>query len=231
MVNIPGRREPHSGDPRLYSLQGKRVHRPVQPEKHIQEAEGVELVDRQEIPLPFRYHKMKSAKNKIGQRAAEFVQDGDVIFVDASTTAEYLGRHLVDKKDITVITNNMALVMFLGEYDIKAICLGGSVVEEPCMLMGVETTRNAMQYHVDKAFFSTGAISSAGKIGDCDMYYMLHQIMIENAEQSFFLADHDKIDKPYTLVHALGKGDYIITDYRFDEKVKEKYKHVTFVEV
>ena len=28
---------------------------------------GVELIDRQDISLPFRYHKMKSAKNKIGR--------------------------------------------------------------------------------------------------------------------------------------------------------------------
>ncbi len=104
-------------------------------------------------------------------------------------------------------------------------------MEAPSMLMGVETTRNAMQHHVDKMFFSTAAISSDGKIGDNDTYYLLHQIMLENAEQCFFLADHDKINKPYTLVHTLAVGDYIITDYQFDEAVKEKYKHVTFVEV
>ena len=192
---------------------------------------GVELIDRQDISLPFRYHKMKSAKNKIGQKAAEFVQDGDTIFVDASTTTEFLGKHLTDKKDITVITNNMALVMFLSEYNINIICLGGSVVEAPCMLMGTDTISNAMHYHADKAFFSTGAISSKGTIGGCDTYYMLHQIMIENAKQSFFLADHDKIDKPYQLIHTLSEGDYIITDYHFDAAVKGKYKYITFVEI
>ena len=84
---------------------------------------GVELVEQKGISLPFRYHKMKSAKNKIAQKAAELVQDGDVIFVDASTTAEYMGRYLVEKENITVVTNNMALVMFLSEYDVNVISL------------------------------------------------------------------------------------------------------------
>lgn len=191
---------------------------------------GVELLEKTSVPLPFRYHKMKSAKNKIGQRAAEFVQDGDTIFVDASTTAEYLGRHLTDKKDVTVITNNMALVMFLNEYHIEAVCLGGNVVETPSMLMGAETIENAGRHHVDKMFFSTGAVTSDGKIGENDLYYPLHRIMMENADRCFYLVDHDKVDKPYKWVHYLKEGDYIITDYRFDEVVKEKYKHVTFVE-
>lgn len=192
---------------------------------------GVELIQQKGIALPFRYHKMKSAKNKIGQKAAEFVQDGDTVFLDGSTTAEYMGRHLIDKKDITVITNNMALVMFLGEYNIHAVCLGGSVVEAPCMLMGVETIENARRYHVDKMFFSTGAITSDGKIGDTELYYLLHRTMQENADRCFYLADHEKINVPYKMVHSLSEGDYIIADYRFDDAVKEKYKNVIFVEV
>lgn len=192
---------------------------------------GVELLEEQSVPVPFRYHKMKSVKNKIGQKASEFVSDGDIIFVDAGTTTEYMGRHLIDKKDITVITNNMALVMFLSQYQIHAICLGGSVVEPPSMLMGAETMENAMHYHVDKAFFSTASVSMEGVIGDTDLYYFLRHIMLENAKQRFYLADHDKVDKPYTRVHRLSEGDFMITDYRFSAETKEKYTYLHFVEV
>lgn len=139
---------------------------------------GVELIEQKGVALPFRYHKMKSVKNKIGQKAAEYVKDGDTVFMDASTTAEYMGRYLIDKKDITVITNNMALVMYLCEHNIHTVCLGGEVVEKPHMLDGIETVENARQYHADKMFFSTTSMTNDGKLGDGDHYYQLHLAML-----------------------------------------------------
>lgn len=192
---------------------------------------GVELAEPKGVPVSFRYHKMKSAKSKIGQKAAEFVQDGDTIFIDASTTSEYMGRHLIDKKDITVITNNMALVMFLCEFNVHVICLGGEVAEKPHMLSGIETVENARRYHANKMFFSTASFTEDGRIGNGPLYYQLHLIMLENADQCFYLADHEKVGQPYKRIFNMSELDYIVTDYHFGQEVKEKYPDVTFVEV
>lgn len=191
---------------------------------------GVELVEPKNVPLLFRYHKMKSAKNKIGQKAAEYVRDGDTIFVDASTTTEYMGRHLIDKKDITVITNNMALVMLLSEYNIRTICLGGEVMEKPSMLYSDETVENARHYHADKMFFSSGSFTADGKIGS-GVYYQLHRVMLENADQCFYLVDHEKFNQPFRRMYSFAEVDYIITDYQFEDSLKEKFEKVEFVEV
>ena len=61
---------------------------------------GVELIERKAVPLPFRYHKMRTAKAKLGKAAADLVCDGDTIFIDATTTTEFIGKHLTDKKEI-----------------------------------------------------------------------------------------------------------------------------------
>ena len=167
----------------------------------------------------------------LGQKAAEYVRDGDTVFVDASTTTEYMGRHLIDKKEITVITNNMALVMFLSEYNIRTICLGGEVVEKPYMLYGSETIENARHFHADKMFFSSGSFTADGRIGCSDTYYQLHRVMLENADQCFYLGDHEKINQPFKRVHSFAELDYIITDYRFEEELKGKFGDVEFVEV
>lgn len=58
---------------------------------------GVELIEKQDIPLVFRYHKMKAEKKRICKAAAELVKDGDVIFIDPSSTTEYITPYLVDK--------------------------------------------------------------------------------------------------------------------------------------
>ena len=86
---------------------------------------GVELSEAKSVPLIFRYHKMKSIKNKMGKAAADLIADGDTVFIDGSTTTECIGRYLTDKKELTVITNNAALVLYLSEYPIRVICLGG----------------------------------------------------------------------------------------------------------
>ena len=49
---------------------------------------GVELSEAKSVPLIFRYHKMKSIKNKMGKAAADLIADGDTVFIDGSTTTE-----------------------------------------------------------------------------------------------------------------------------------------------
>ena len=46
---------------------------------------GVELNENQSTPLVFRYHKMKASKIKIARKAAELIEDGDTVFIDAAT--------------------------------------------------------------------------------------------------------------------------------------------------
>lgn len=192
---------------------------------------GVELVKRKGVALPFRYHLMKPVKNKMGEMAASLVNDGDIIFVDGTTTTEYIGKYLVNKKDITVITTNISLVAYLSQYNIRCICLGGEMREAPSMLGGNLSIENAMKFNADICFFSTGGISEDGIIGN-GAYALLHTIMIKNSKKAYFLADHDKVgvQLPNNIV-SLGDIDGIITDYIFPDEIKEKFGNTEFIEV
>lgn len=192
---------------------------------------GVEIVKNKGVRLPFRYHKMKSVKTLLSKKAAEMVEDGDVIFIDGTTTTEYMGHFLEDKKDITVITNNIALVMHLAEMRIKVICLGGSVVEPPYMLCGADTVENASRYRADKVFFSSGCVSEEGFLDSGWAYAEMRQKMIENSDKVIYLADHEKITDVKGKTLCFSDVDVVITDFKFDEKVKEKYADVEFVEI
>ena len=195
---------------------------------------GVEFVEKSGVALPFRYHKMRSEKLKIGKRAAEFVKDGDVIFIDASTTAEYMAEFLRDKQDLTVITNNIALVMRLCEYNVRVICLGGEIVEMPCMLGGELAVESAMKYRVNKMFFASTSISEKGEIMEMGDYYLLHRIMLGNAQEIYYLADHEKIVKSVPSAKILCnlhsvKG--VISDYEFPQKLQSEYAATQFIQV
>ena len=171
---------------------------------------GVELVRSPYVPILFRANKMRSEKKHIGRVAASFVNDGDTIFIDGSTTAQCMEQYLIEKKRLTVITNNIMIAVNLSKYDIKVICLGGTIVEPPCMLFGTETVENAEKYKVDKMFFSTQAISSDGKIASGVYYDLLFRTVENNAREVFYLVDHKKIDRSFCRIYSdLSAIDYL----------------------
>lgn len=191
---------------------------------------GVELVKKKGVPLPFRYHKMKTAKSKIAKVAAEFVNDGDTIFIDASTTTEYIGKHLLERKNLTVITNNCAVVSLLSEHGIRVICLGGEIIEPPSLLGGELAAETAMKYNADKMFFSSGTVSHDGVIDSCRAYDLMHRVMASNSKEVYYLADHEKLDKPsYMNLFDFSKVNTVITDFDFSEEVKAKYSSTKFI--
>ena len=195
---------------------------------------GVEAVERKGVPIRFRYHKMRSAKLKIGKKAAELVKDGDVIFIDASTTAEYMLEFLLEKKNVKVLTNNVALVIRLSEAGIPVVCLGGEVVESPYMIDGEDTVQTAMRYRAKKAFFSTGFFTEDGRIGSAPTYHFLHTVMANNSSELYYLADHEKLnalsDKDKFLFD-FSRVTGVLSDYEFSDEIKRKYPNTTFYKV
>ena len=194
---------------------------------------GVELVEKQDIPLVFRYHKMKAEKKRICKAAAELVKDGDVIFIDPSSTTEYITPYLVDKNNIVVITSNIAIVAYLSDFsNIKTVCLGGEIFEPPSMLGGDLCVKNAMEYKADKFFFSTHGINDNGEIGGSGIYNLLTNVMARNSKEVIYLVDHEKVNlASKSVVMTVDSVDIIVTDYKFGENFKEKYNNTKFIEV
>lgn len=192
---------------------------------------GVEPTEAQGVSLLFRYAKSKPAKKRIGKCAAQLVRPNDVIFIDGATTTQYMGPYLTEIKDITVITNNMALATFLAEHGVQVVVLGGMIAEAPFMLDGDDTVDIANRYHADKCFFSASALSDTGEIGTGKKaYYALHQTMIRNSDRVFLLIDGEKLGRKYNrCLCNLSKIDCLISDHTFDEKFKQRYPNVQFI--
>ena len=195
---------------------------------------GAELAQTREIPIAFRYEHGKSVKKRIAKRASELVCDGDCIYVDASTTAQYMGEYLIEKKDVTVITNNMALAAFLSEYGKAVVVLGGRVAEAPYMLAGNDTVEMAARYKADKCFFATRDVTEEGEMSYTDdTYALMHKTMIRNSAQAVYLVDSDKVDRQggRVLLGDLSLVDTVISNHKFSNDTKRKFSGVEFVEI
>ena len=193
---------------------------------------GAELAEEKGTPLVFRYHKMRPVKRLIAEKAASLVQDGMTVFIDGSTTAQYMGQYLKSLRRLTVITNNLNLASYLSEAGVRSLCLGGEIVEPPYMIGGTEAVRQAGTHMADIVFFSTGSITSAGQILEGDVYFNLHQTMIHNAKQAVYLVDHQKVDVPSPrLVCDLSDIDVIVTDWAVPDAVKTAFADTRFIQV
>ena len=192
---------------------------------------GAEIVKSKGTPLVFRYHKMRPVKRLLAKKAAELVKEGMTVFIDGSTTAQYIGQYIKDVKNLKVITNNLNLISYLSECGVKCICLGGDIIESPYNTGGIDAAFQAKSYRADLAFLSTGGISADGKIFD-GVYLDLHRVMIENSEKAVFLIDHKKLDVAgERFLSDLSSIDILITDHKFGDDVKEKYKNTIFMEI
>ena len=193
---------------------------------------GVEIVEKAIPALPYRYDYMKKEKRHIGREGAKLINNGDTVFIGASTTTEYLAQFLLNKKDITVITHDLKLALNLGEEGIKTICLGGQIIEAPSMLAGTETIENTQKYHADKTFISVGNVSPDGQVGVSECFYLIYKTMIKNSKEVYLLVDRKKINTSITLeLCDFSKITGVISDYDFPESTKQKFKNTKFIYV
>ncbi len=192
---------------------------------------GVELVQAKGVPMDMRYHKMKHEKRLIAAAAAKYIKDGDVIFLDCSTTTQYIIEFIKHRKNLTVITNNVSAVSELSSHGITVICLGGKVAEPPYGLCSAETISNAMSYTANKVFFSTSAFYKNGEIG-AGFYRELIKAMMNNSKEAFFLADSNKLERSAPRILCdLSEIKYIFSDYEFTDDVKAKFSNTVFVTI
>ena len=74
------------------------------------------------------------AKQEIAKKAVSLIKEGQIIFLDQSSTAFYLANEIVNIKDLTVVTNNIEIMMLLSSSDINLMCSGGFLSEKKSQL-------------------------------------------------------------------------------------------------
>lgn len=182
---------------------------------------AVLVVDRNaEIPHSIRLADNSAAKSVIGKAAAGFVNNGDTIFLDSSTTALYLLPSLMDKTDLTVITNGLKTASALSQYrNIRTICTGGTLRENSLSFIGAHTRSCIDFYYVDKLFFSSRSISAKYGITDInEEEALVRREMLMHCNTAFALADSSKFGTLSRCnVCSCQKADFIITEAPFKE--------------
>ncbi len=153
-----------------------------------------------EIPLLFREDQQNAAKKAIAEKAAAFIHDGDVVFLDASSTAAYLVPHLERFHDIIVVTNSPKTSILLGERKIKNYCTGGLLLMHSIAYVGSEAERFVSTINADVFFFSSRGYTEGGTITDSsEREVVMKKAMLKNAAKSYYLCDSSKKNKKFAF--------------------------------
>jgi len=162
----------------------------------------------------FRMNHNVRCKEALCELAINFVEPGQAVMMDDSTTGLALADKLPTKKPLTVISNYRAVIDRLGSHDdMTVICLGGQYYSWSDSYMGYMTERMIKSLRADVLFMSASAIIDNVCFHQGDETASIKNAMFEVSAKRILYVDHSKFDK--RALHAvvpLAAFDIIIID-------------------
>ncbi len=150
----------------------------------------------------------------LAQAALSFVEPGATVIVNDGSMAAVLGGMLIEKRPLTVITNNYAVIEALsGERGMSLIALGGAYSPKYNGFFGIVTEESLARLRVDIAFISTPAVCGTVSYHMDDEVVRAKRAMMQAASRSYLLVGHQRFGRAALHVMAdLADFDSIITD-------------------
>ena len=151
-------------------------------------------------------------KMTIAKYAAELIENGDFVFLDAGTTTEKMIDYL-NVKDVTFVTNGFIHAKKLARKGYKVFITGGEIKASTEAIVGAECVLTLKNYNFTKCFMGTNGISLTAGFTTPDVNEArVKSAAIESSLEVFVLADHSMFDEVSSATFAgLGKA-VIITD-------------------
>lgn len=167
-----------------------------------------------ESDFRFRERQGGEAKQRMARAALELIEPGMTVMINDGSMAAVLGAMLIEKRPITVITNNAAVMDALkGEGGVSLIALGGAYSAKFNGYFGVLTEEALSRLRADIAFVSAPAVSGTKAFHMNDDVVRIKRSMIAAAAISCLLVNHQRFGR--TALHMLAdlaEFDCIITD-------------------
>ncbi|MCI0621508.1 MAG: DeoR/GlpR family DNA-binding transcription regulator [Acidobacteria bacterium] len=156
-------------------------------------------------------------KERIAKAMAGWVDEGWVIFLDASTTCYIFARELAARQlsRLTVVTNSPLILLEFEAYPhIRVISTGGELLHEINALVGPLAIELLSELHFDATFVSCAGISpSQGAMTDSPLLAEILRKAASNSRLVYLLADGSKFKRQAMLTSLkLEDLDHIMTD-------------------
>lgn len=198
---------------------------------------GAVKKDTYNTDLPFQVRKQTNVEDKqqIALKIASMIEDGDYLMLDASTTALYVVKNILEKKRITIITNSVEILIELaGKNDWNVLSTGGTLKPGSLSFVGRQAENMLNEFHVDMAIFSCKGIDMDHGVTDSnEKDTEIKKCMLTAAKKKILAVDSTKFDRiSFTRVCALKDIDVVVTNREPGEKwrqfLKENHTELKF---
>ncbi len=159
---------------------------------------GIVLNDKKTTePFESREEKNITSKQVIAKLASQFVQDGDIIYIDSGTTTMHMIPHLAEVRNLTIITNNLNVIVGSLPYpNLNILCTGGVLFRTTNSFVDMDAVNSLKKFNISKAFMaSTGISITKGITNSSSFEYDIKRYMVEHCDTVVVLADATKLGR------------------------------------
>ena len=170
-------------------------------------------------------------KSRIGQAAAELIQDGQSVVLDASTTALQVARALRRRRplhDVTIITNGVHTALELLDLPgVNTILTGGQLRATAVSLTGRLGAELLSKVHCSVGFFGAKGLTTYQGLTDVNLQEVeMKAAMAAVCERVVAVLDHTKLGQVGLATFApVSKLALIITDHDADSGIVSELEH------
>jgi DeoR/GlpR family transcriptional regulator of sugar metabolism len=181
-----------------------------------------------EVALELTSMTNRSEKEAIGAHAASLIKSGHTVIIDVGSTTTALANALSpDLRDVVVITNGLNIAMGLERMPgVSVIVTGGTLRPLQHSLVSPMGRILLDQLKADIAFIGCNGVDVERGITNANIDEAeIKQAMLESADHSVILADHEKIGRVASaFVADVNSADLLITDTGADQAVLESLR-------
>ncbi len=181
------------------------------------------------IDLPFNVRKQNNVESKqyIASLIGDMIKDGDYIMLDASTTALCVIKSIIQRKNITLITNSIEILIELcNKPEWNILSTGGTLKEGGLSLVGYQAEKMISGFHVDLAICSCKGIDASNGITDSnERDAEIKKAFFKSANKRVLAIDSSKFDRAsFVKVCGLNEIDTVVTNTRPADEWVERLK-------
>ena len=162
---------------------------------------------------------MSEEKKRIGKKASAIIPKNSCIYLDAGTTSLALARFIADRNDLTVVSNDLAVMDYLALNSKSTLIMTGGIVRtENLSTVGHLTSKMILNLSFDIAFMSASSWDLRGITTPDPDKVPVKEAAVQSANKAVLICDSSKYAQYATyLAVPLDKIDMLISDVNLSE--------------
>lgn len=165
-------------------------------------------------------------RQAIGKAAAALVKEGETVLLSSGTTVLEVAKNLKNMKNLTIVTNSLAIINELSDKPFDIYVIGGKLDTNELNMSGFMGIKALQIVYVDKLFIGAGGVTFEHGISDYSLSDMgIREEMLNRASCSILVAHSEKFGKnTFSVGLPLSKINIVVSDDQLSKDYIEGFK-------